>query len=168
MGSGKSGLYSGTRGSSSGSNITTKQQKEKNKRAAEKRKQTIQKKLDGVKRLFDNGKIQMKRVKTNPKSLRNVTPNQWIKILNDLGYKEVSKFKSTQSSSGAMIVKIGKQGIGNNINQIQISPGGGRHGEAPYIKISTTDQGKIKVVFGKQSDYKHEGNERATIIFTEE
>ena len=80
----------------------------------------------------------------------------------------MSVAKSTQSSSGAIIVKIGNQGSGNNISQVQISPGGGRHGELPYIKISTTDLGKIKVVFGKKSQYKHEGNERATIIFTEE
>ncbi len=168
MGSGNYGLYSGTKGSSKRTNITTKPQKEKNKKTAEKRKLTISKKVEAVKSLFENGKIQLNRVKANPKCLEKVTPNQWKNILTDLGYRDVSVAKSTQSSSGAIIVKIGNQGSGNNISQVQISPGGGRHGELPYIKISTTDLGKIKVVFGKKSQYKHEGNERATIIFTEE
>ena len=168
MGSGKSGLYSGTKGCSSGTITSTKQQKEKNKKAAEKRKETIHKKLEAVKSLFESGRIQLNKIKTNPKCLEKVTPKQWKRILAELGYEDVSVAKSTQSSSGATIVKIGKQGRGNNINQVQISPGGGRHGERPYIKISTTDQGKTKVVFGKKSEYRHEGNERATIIFTEE
>lgn len=168
MGSGKSGLYSGTKGSSSGARITTKHLKEKNKKAGEKRKETIRKKLEAVKSLFENGRILLEKVKANPKCLEKVTPKQWKKILSDLGYGDVSVAKSTQSSSGATIVKIGKQRRGNNINQVQISPGGGRHGERPYIKISTTDQGIIKVVFGKKSEYRHEGNEKATIIFTEE
>ena len=78
-------------------------------------------------------------------------------------------YSSHAQFDDAQIVRIAKQGKGHNVNQIQFSPGGGRHGESPYIKISTTDnQGKIKVVFGKKADYKNEGNERATIIFTEE
>ncbi len=168
MGSGKSGLYLGTKGSSSGASGTTKPQKEKTRKAAEKRKETIRKKLEAVKSLFEDGRIQLSKVKSNPKCLEKVTAKQWKKILSDLGYEDVSVAKSTHSSSGATIVKIGKQGKGNNINQVQISPGGGRHGETPYLKISTTDQGKIKVVFGKEAEYRHEGNEKATIIFTEE
>lgn len=168
MGTGKSELYSGTHGSSSDAVGTTKQQKEKNKKVAEKRKETIRKKLEAVKSLFEDGRIQLSKVKSNPKCLEKVTAKQWKKILSDLGYEDVSVAKSTHSSSGATIVKIGKQGKGNNINQVQISPGGGRHGESPYIKISTTNQGKIKVVFGKKSKYRNEGNEKATIIFTEE
>lgn len=97
-----------------------------------------------------------------------MTLNQWIKVLKENGYEDISKTKSKNPSSKAKIIRIGKQGKGHNVNQIQLSPGGGRHGDSPYIKISTTDnQGKIKVVFGKESDYKHEGNEKATVIFTE-
>ena len=57
-------------------------------------------------------------------------------------------------------------GGGKNISQVQVSPGGGRHGELPYVKISTTDQGKIKIVDGLEELYKTDGEETATIIFS--
>lgn len=53
-----------------------------------------------------------------------------------------------------------------NISQVQVSPGGGRHGSNPYIKISTTDQGIIKIIDGPQSLYKTDGMETTTNIFT--
>ena len=168
MGSGKSYLYSGTKGSSSVLVVTPAQNKEKYKQAAEKRKETIRKKLEAVKSLFENGKIKLDRIQSHPDFLKEVTPNQWVKVLKEMGYEGVSKCNAAHSTSGAILIKIERQGNGHNINQIQFSPGGGRHGDSPYIKISTTDQGKIKIVFGKESDYRHEGNERATIIFTED
>lgn len=51
---------------------------------------------------------------------------------------------------------------------MQISPGGGRHGSDPYVKISTTDKGIVKVVEGSKNTYKTDGKEKAIIIFTEE
>ena len=57
-------------------------------------------------------------------------------------------------------------GNGKNISQVQVSPGGGRHGSDPYVKISTTDKGIIKVVEGSKHTYKTDGMEKATIIFT--
>ena len=60
-----------------------------------------------------------------------------------------------------------------NIKQamLQVSPGGGRHGELPYIKISTTssessDVGKIKIVNGTEELYKASGEKNVTVIFT--
>ena len=117
----------------------------------EKRKETIRKKLEAVRNCFLDGKISLIKIRQNPKQLKSVTPNQWIKVLKEYGYEDISKTKSKNPASKAQIVRIGKQGKGHNVNQIQFSPGGGRHGESPYIKISTTDnQGKIKVVFGKK------------------
>ena len=45
-------------------------------------------------------------------------------------------------------------------------PDGGRHGSSPYVKISTTDQGIIKIIDGSESSYKTDGKETATIIFS--
>ncbi|OGO78977.1 MAG: hypothetical protein A2Y23_14620 [Clostridiales bacterium GWB2_37_7] len=73
---------------------------------------------------------------------------------------------STKSRSGAQIIKINNPGNGKNITQVQVSPGGGRHGDNPYVKISTNDQGLIKIVDGVESTYKTDGAEKATIIFT--
>ncbi len=53
-----------------------------------------------------------------------------------------------------------------NISQVQVSPGGG-HGSNPYVKISTTDQGIIKIVDGIENTYETDGKETATIIFRE-
>lgn len=168
MGTGKSELYSGTHGSSSDAVGTTKQQKEKNKKVAEKRKETIRKKLEAVKNLFENGRISLDRVKNDPYCLETITVLQFKRVLRELGYKSLRiKHSDMSSSDRTRIIKISNQGKGHNINQVQFSYGGGRHGESPYIKISTTNQGKIKVVFGKKSKYRNEGNEKATIIFTE-
>lgn len=59
-------------------------------------------------------------------------------------------------------------GHGKNISQVQVSPGGGRHGSDSYVKISTTDKGIVKVVEGSKNTYKTDGKEKAIIIFTEE
>lgn len=48
---------------------------------------------------------------------------------------------------------------------MQVSPGSNRHGGVPYVKISTTDIGKIKIVNASAKEYKTDGQEKATIIF---
>lgn len=73
---------------------------------------------------------------------------------------------STRSRSGAQIIQVNNLGGNKNISQIQVSPGGGRHGKSPYVKVSTTDQGIIKVVDGTENGYKTDGRETATIIFS--
>lgn len=58
--------------------------------------------------------------------------------------------------------------LDQNIAQmLQVSPGGGRHGELPYVKISTTSQdvGKIKIVNGTEDLYKASGEKNVTLIF---
>ena len=52
-----------------------------------------------------------------------------------------------------------------NIAQIQVSPGSARHGDVPYVKISTIDIEKIKVVNSTEKEYKTDGHETATILF---
>lgn len=74
--------------------------------------------------------------------------------------------RKIRPTSGAQIIKINNVGEGRNITQVQVSPGGGRHGANPYVKISTNDQGIIKIVDGIQETYKTDGKETATIIFT--
>lgn len=86
-------------------------------------------------------------------------------MLKNEGYDVVIQ-KSTRSSSGAEIIKISNHGNGRNITQVQVSPGGGRHGADPYIKISTSDQGRIKIIDGIESTYKTDGMEKTTNIFT--
>lgn len=70
-----------------------------------------------------------------------------------------------KSRSGAKIIKIKNESKNKNISQLQVSPGGGRHGSSPYVKISTNDIGKYKIVDGSITDYKQNADETAEIIF---
>lgn len=80
----------------------------------------------------------------------------------------MSVWNSTRSRSRSQIIQVNNSGNGKNISQVQVSPGGGRHGSDPYVKISTTDKGIVKVVEGSKNTYKTDGKEKAAIIFTEE
>lgn len=86
------------------------------------------------------------------------------KMLRDNGY-EISSRKSIHENSNAQIITISNGSKQRNISQVQVSPGGGRHGNLPYVKISTKDIGKVKIISGKRKDYKTDGNEKATLIF---
>lgn len=91
--------------------------------------------------------------------------NEIAQDLKENGY-DVTVKVSTRSRSGAQIIKINNPGNGKNISQVQVSPGGGRHGSSSYVKISTTDQDIIKIVDGLESNYKTDGKETSTIIFS--
>jgi filamentous hemagglutinin len=67
--------------------------------------------------------------------------------------------QSTKGSKKAIIVEVKGH---SEISQIQVHPGGGRHG-GQYYKISTSNNGLIKVV--DRQTYSGAANERAKIIF---
>ncbi|MBP2113276.1 hypothetical protein [Paenibacillus silagei] len=115
--------------------------------------------------VFENGRASIETFKSNPKVFSGKSAEEIAKILEDAGY-EVTVQASKKSRSGAKIIKIQNTGGDKNITQMQVSPGGGRHGESPYVKISTSDQGIIKIVDGSENVYKTDGAETATIIFT--
>ncbi|WP_263706602.1 LXG domain-containing protein [Shouchella tritolerans] len=115
--------------------------------------------------VLNNGKVTVDAVKSNPTAFKGKSTDEVARMLKNEGY-DVTVKDSTKSSSGAKIIKINNTGGDRNITQVQVSPGGGRHGGSPYVKISTNDQGIIKVVDGAESAYKTDGKETATIIFT--
>lgn len=80
------------------------------------------------------------------------------------GY-EVTRRESKYRGSRAKIVLTLNSGKHRNIKQIQISPGSKRHGNVPYVKISTSDYGKIKIIGADRKAYKTDGKEKATILF---
>lgn len=43
--------------------------------------------------------------------------------------------------------------------------GSKRHGNVPYVKISTSDYGKIKIIAASEKEYKTDGKETANILF---
>jgi filamentous hemagglutinin len=117
------------------------------------------------KTLFNSGKISIEAIEANPSVFSGKSASEIADMLQAEGY-DVTIQTSTKSSTGAQIIKINNPGNGRNISQVQVSPGGGRHGENPYVKISTTDEGIIKIVDGAESTYKTDGTETAKIIFT--
>ncbi len=117
------------------------------------------------KSIFSNGKVNVEAIEANPSVFSGKSVDEVAQMLKNAGY-DVTVQSSTRSTSGAKIIKINNPDNGKNISQVQVSPGGGRHGGNPYVKISTTDQGIIKVVDGAESAYKTDGTETAKIIFT--
>ncbi|WP_415839619.1 hypothetical protein [Paenibacillus tarimensis] len=115
--------------------------------------------------VLNNGRATVDTIKSNPIAFKGKSADEIAQMLRNEGY-DVTVQDSTKSSSGAKIIKINNTGDNRNITQVQVSPGGGRHGGSPYVKISTNDQGIIKVVDGAESAYKTDGKETATIIFT--
>ncbi|MEB5480582.1 hypothetical protein P8825_13480 [Shouchella clausii] len=99
--------------------------------------------------ISSQGRVTVDAIKSNPNVFKGKSTDEIAQMLRDNGYDIVIE-KSKRSSSGAEIIKINNLGSGRNITQVQVSPGGGRHGNNPYVKISTSDQGIIKVVMEVQ------------------
>ena len=72
---------------------------------------------------------------------------------------------SIHSTSKARIIVTTNQSKDRNISQIQVSPGSKRHGDMPYVKISTTNVGRFKIINSDPSEYKTDGKEKAILIF---
>lgn len=80
------------------------------------------------------------------------------------GY-ETSRRSSKYATSRAKIIVITNHSMDRNITQIQVSSGSRRHGNVPYVKISTSDQGRIKIIAASKEQYKTDNAEKATILF---
>jgi len=80
------------------------------------------------------------------------------------GYETTIR-KSKHKTSKAQIIVTTNPSKERNITQVQVSPGSPRHGNIPYVKISTTNMGIVKIVDGKKADYKTDGKETAKIYF---
>ncbi len=85
------------------------------------------------------------------------------KALQQQGYKTHIEH-SIHVKSKAKKVVIENNSKTKNITFVLVSPGSKRHGETAYVRISTHDIGKYKIVADK-SKYKSDGKERAIIIF---
>ena len=115
--------------------------------------------------VLQNGYADAEVISKNASIFENQSETRLVEYLNSVGYlthTQGSKYPQLR----ARIIKILNPGGGLNISQIQISPGGGRHGINPYMKISTTTQGVIKIIFGDPNTYETDGKETATLIFT--
>lgn len=85
------------------------------------------------------------------------------KYLNRRGYQTKIK-PSKNPDSKAKVITVLNNTHERNITQVLVSPGSKRHGEVPYVKIST-DNGRYKVINSRPEDYKTDGKEKAKLIF---
>ena len=84
--------------------------------------------------------------------------------LNKRGYKTTRR-PSCHKGSKAKIIIILNSSKERNITQIQVSSGSKRHGNVPYVKISTNDIGRIKIIGTNQKQYKTDGHENAKLLY---
>lgn len=140
----ESGLFSGTQGA--------------------KNMQSLPKKYVRTSPFTSTGHISISSIRNFREHFMKKNVYEIQKMLEDNGYETTIR-RSKKKDSNAKIIEINNGSKQKNISQVQVSPGGGRHGNSPYVKISTKDSGIIKVVDGKRKDYKTDGNEKATLIF---
>ncbi|NOJ92786.1 SH3 domain-containing protein [Corallococcus coralloides] len=101
----------------------------------------------------------IERLLLNPKSIWGKGPEQIAEVFRQAGF-EVKIAQSTKGSRLSKQIQIKN----SNIQNIQVHPGGGRHGGS-YYKISTSSKGVIKVV--DRATYVPTLGEKATIIFVD-
>lgn len=115
--------------------------------------------------LFDNGHITLKGVKAHREEFMGKSVEQIAEMLKQNGY-EVKIRDSNRKSRGskAQIIEITNTSKNRNITQVQVSPKENIHG-LPYVKISVQNQRKIKVIDGKEENYKNGKDEKSHLIF---
>ena len=85
------------------------------------------------------------------------------KDMKKMGYKTHIE-RSTHVTSKEKKIVVDNTSKTKNISVVQVSPGSKRHGETAYVKVSTKDLGKFKIVSDK-TKYKSDGKEKAKIFF---
>lgn len=126
-----------------------------NTRAAKKRKSPI----------FDsNGHVSLESISERREFFLGKSIARIEHELHKNGYTTERK-KSNRKDSKAKITIVINSSKERNIGQIQVSPGSKRHGDVPYVKISTKDIGKIKIIGATENQYKTDGREKATLLF---
>ena len=116
--------------------------------------------------LFDNnGHVTYEGIATHREEFMGKSVEQIAEILKENGY-DVNIRDSRNPNSTTQIIEITNPSKERNIDQVQVSPDGSRHhGNVPYVKISTSNEGLIKVIDGTRKQYRTDGKEKARLIF---
>ena len=85
-------------------------------------------------------------------------------ILEKHGYKTQIK-DSKHVGSKAKIITTLNPSKERNITQTQVTKKGRRHGNIAYVKISTSDIGRIKIIDAKIENYIIGKDEKAKLLF---
>jgi len=115
--------------------------------------------------IFDkNGTVTLASISNRREFFLGKSVSKIEKILNKNGYK-TRRRPSNRSTSHAKIIVTLNPSKEKNIQQVQVSPGSKRHGNVPYVKISTSDIGKIKIIGSDRKNYKSDEKENAKLLF---
>ena len=115
--------------------------------------------------LFDNGHVTYEGIAAHREEFMGKSVEQIAEMLKENGYK-IDIRPSKHKDSTAQIIEITNPTKERNVKQVQVSPdGSSRHGNIPYVKISTSDEGKIKIIDGTREQYVPGNNEKARLIF---
>lgn len=118
--------------------------------------------------LFDNGHVTYEGIKAHREEFMGKSVEQIAEMLKENGYEFNIRDSKNREKTGstAKIIEITNSIKERNIKQVQVSSdGSSRHGNVPYVKISTSDEGKIKVIDGTREQYRTDGTEKARLIF---
>ncbi|HBL40725.1 MAG TPA: hypothetical protein DDY98_03815 [Ruminococcaceae bacterium] len=151
MGAGFHGGFGGTFGSSEQKEFSN----QPNKHYFRKNKEPI---------FNESGHVTSKSISARAEFFLGKSVAKLENVLHKHGYETIRR-PSKHSTSKAKIIVTTNPSKDRNITQIQVSPGSKRHGNVPYVKISTSDEGKFKIIGASQSEYKSDGKETAKIIF---
>ena len=115
--------------------------------------------------LFDNGHVTYEGIAAHREEFMGKSIGQISEMLKQNGY-EVKIRDSRNPNSATQIIQVTNPSKERNIDQVQVSPNGSRHhGDIPYVKISTSNEGLIKVIDGTREKYRTDGTEKARLIF---
>lgn len=116
--------------------------------------------------LFDkDGHVTYERIAAHREEFMGKSVEQIAEMLKENGY-DVNIRNSRNPNSTTQIIEITNPSKERNIDQVQVSPDGSRHhGNVPYVKISTSNEGLVKVIDGTREQYKTDGTEKARLIF---
>lgn len=116
-------------------------------------------------KLFNkSGHTNYRRIADNRENFYDKNAQEISEVLEAKGYSTLIR-KSSHSNSKANLVITTNYNKNRNITCIEVSSGSVRHGNIPYVRISTTDYGKFKVINGTKSQYKSDGHENSKLIF---
>lgn len=111
-----------------------------------------------------DGHTDYKRIADNREMFYDKSVYQINSVMKQQGYETTIR-KSVHSNSKAKFIIVGNSNKQRNVTAIEVTPGSPRHGNIPYVRISTSDLGKFKVINGTKAQYKTDGSENSKLIF---
>lgn len=133
---------------------------------AAKAKENERKLAEGTRKepIIKNGHVTLKSISDRREFFLGKSIKKIDAYLHQQGYETVIR-PSKHATSRAKVIVTTNPTVHRNIAQVQVSPGSKRHGDVPYVKISTKDIGIIKIIDGTREQYKSDGNEKAKLLF---